>query len=492
VPEMIFSAVVVVTGAVFFAWLLGSIVGAIAAVERSNAQRRDKMTLMHNFSATRHLSSSLKSGMTRYVDAMFSFNNDVEGTEKLGQLPSKLRGELIELIYSPMLKSCPLFQIAKRETALLICQYLQPQVCLAKSVLVASMAIATHLFFLHRGALHVTSGQKGEEEDEGKGPHYRGKKQLRVRVCERMGSFVGIYDPYSYTARLPIEVTAVKLTQLFAIQRHELIEVVEGVGELEAEILLRALAAEQKTVVDALKFGRETSRKGEPGGSRRESKRFDDEDEGGEVEEGQKASRLLRRRSKADAAVGNLLTAGSIHGKTQSVGAAGGEAVTATLHLWDDAVDAVKSSTSALEETSKNYRKEVFGFCKGMSQAEELLAALQLIPEAERPKAEPDGNGSFKVARVNLMLPPSPNLPQPESNDLPEPEGLISSSEQPMDSGSRLFTHMFSGFGFKPVEDIPVAAPATSARSGDSGRAADATAKLYSLPADLSERNLTA
>lgn len=90
------------------------------------------------------------------------------------------------------------------------------------------------------------------------------------------------------------------------------------------------------------------------------------------------------------------------------------------------------------------------------------------------------------------MLPPSPNLPQPESNDLPEPEGLISSSEQPMDSGSRLFTHMFSGFGFKPVEDIPVAAPATSARSGDSGRAADATAKLYSLPADLSERNLTA
>lgn len=155
------------------------------------------------------------------------------------------------------------------------------------------------------------------------------------------------------------QVTAVKLTQLFAIQRHELIEVVEGVGELEAEILLRALAAEQKTVVDALKFGRETSRKGEPGGSRRESKRFDDEDEGGEVEEGQKASRLLRRRSKADAAVGNLLTAGSIHGKTQSVGAAGGEAVTATLHLWDDAVDAVKSSTSALEETSKNYRKEV-------------------------------------------------------------------------------------------------------------------------------------
>ena len=80
------------------------------------------------------------------------------------------------------------------------------------------MAIATHLFFLHRGALHVTSGQKGEEEDEGKGPHYRGKKQLRVRVCERMGSFVGIYDPYSYTARLPIEVIAARRVATTAAQ----------------------------------------------------------------------------------------------------------------------------------------------------------------------------------------------------------------------------------------------------------------------------------
>ena len=75
--EKLYAAAIVMIGAIFFASLLGSIVAAIAAIERTNSQRRDKMTLMHNFSASRRLPPSVKSQMTRYVDAMFSFNNDV-------------------------------------------------------------------------------------------------------------------------------------------------------------------------------------------------------------------------------------------------------------------------------------------------------------------------------------------------------------------------------------------------------------------------------
>jgi len=305
-----------------------------------------------------------------------------------------------------------------------------------------------------------------------------------VRVCERMGSFVGIYDPYDYTARLPIEVTAVKLTQLFAIQRHELIDVVEAVGDTEASILLRALSNEQKTVLDALKFGRVSKKPVEP-----TPEEIAAEEDADDIAARQ---RMTKRRSKADAAVGNLLTnagAGTGHG----VGATSGEAVTATLHLWDDAVDAVKGSTQQLEETTKAYRKEVFGFVKGMSQAEQLLAALQLIPEAERPKAQPD----CQVPPVQLQLKPSQQLPKPGHPPLKLPQvadcrahgvampaapgttqgaggsfgvpgcngitghsgdtaaGLNSSTEAepPLDSSSRLFTNMLSGFGFKPQSD---------------------------------------
>ena len=217
------------------------------------------MTLMHNFSSTRRLPSALKGGMTRYVDAMFAFNNDVEGTERLGNLPISLRGELLAVIYRRILAECDLLTMTSRETALMLCQHIQPQVCLGKSILVEKYAIATHLFLLHRGALHIT---QGENEDARKksmarpGPHIKGKASLRVRVCERMGAFVGIYDPYDFSARLPLEVMAVKLSQLFAIERHDLIDTLEAVGESEANIVLQALEAEKKLVLDALKINR--------------------------------------------------------------------------------------------------------------------------------------------------------------------------------------------------------------------------------------------
>ena len=104
---------------------------------------------------------------------------------------------------------------------------------------------------------------------------------LRVRVCERMGSFVGIYDPYAFdasrtfsrlrspsiafselrwpslrydfTARLLLEVTAIKLSQLFAIQRHDLIDVLDKCGEVEANVVLLSLERERKIVLEALK-----------------------------------------------------------------------------------------------------------------------------------------------------------------------------------------------------------------------------------------------
>ena len=101
--EKLFASFVVFLGAVIFAVLLGYIVSAINAVERSNAQRRDKMALMHHYSATRHIAPSIKAGMTRYVDAMFAFSKDVEGTERLGQLPRPIRHALLEVIYSRLL-----------------------------------------------------------------------------------------------------------------------------------------------------------------------------------------------------------------------------------------------------------------------------------------------------------------------------------------------------------------------------------------------------
>ena len=109
-----------------------------------------------------------------------------------------------------------------------------PQVCLAKAQLVESHSIATHLFILRRGALTVTLGidpaSAAVNTSAGQSMalvRSRTKGNLRFRALEQPGCFCGIYDPYDFHVRLPLEVIAVKHSQLFSVGRHELINVLE-------------------------------------------------------------------------------------------------------------------------------------------------------------------------------------------------------------------------------------------------------------------------
>jgi hypothetical protein len=508
VLEKLYASFVVMLGAIFFASLLGAIVAAINAVERSNAQRRDKMTLMHNYVTTRRLSSELKQGMTRYVDAMFAFNNEVEGIDRLGTLPGRLRSALLEVIYKSLLSECELLRTASKGTALKVCGHLAPQVCLAKSVLVEKFAVPTHLFFLHRGSLNITLGEdlKARKSSvSGKGPHLKGKVGLRVRPVERMGQFVGCYDPYEM-ARLPIEVKAVKLSQLFAIERHALVDVLEAVGMDEANAFLEVLAKEQETVLGALKFNRvatlsrsktqrlqrSNTQKLETGGvsdtqppspdsspmavgggsppdrrSQGDNSRLSTS--GSPTPDGEVKRKPPRRKSMSNVQVGSLLSgAGST-----SVGVGNAQATAAAvLSIWDDAVDAVKTSTRELEETTHMYQKEVHGFVKGLGSIEQLIAAIQIIPEGERPHIErPPPLNTAAVARKDEQD-GSKGAGAP-----PSAESKISSSDstEPPNSGARLLDNiaqmgqqLFGGGGTKPPS--PTSPESVSARPAPAGK----------------------
>ena len=72
--------------------------------------------------------------------------------------------EYSQVIYCKLLDESELLNACNRQTALLLCQHIQPQVCLARSVLVERNSIATHLFLLHRGSLHVTLGDEKDRE----------------------------------------------------------------------------------------------------------------------------------------------------------------------------------------------------------------------------------------------------------------------------------------------------------------------------------------
>jgi len=334
------------------------------------------------------------------------------------------------------------------------------------------------LFLLHRGALHITLGQQSGSEDHAKkGPHLKGKAGLRVRVCERMGGFVGIYDPYDFSARLPIEVEAVKLTQVFAIERHALIDVFDHVGSDEASGVLAALMKEQQLVLEALKFNRQERRQNPSCVHNITSKSLEE----------RKSCRVSERQTDNESDVGllrqrrrscNSVTVGSLLQPSASVTTAAdsADAITATLHMWDDAVKALKASTSLLEDIGSVYAVTVHGFVKGVRSLEQLLAAVQLLPARDRPQARTPPLNTAAAAASSLNTGNGQQLAS-ATHGLHGSGDMVVRSSDPPGSGARLLNNiakmgqeMFSGFGKQldhPQSGAVMSQSAVSARADD-------------------------
>ena len=198
--------------------------------------------------------------------------------------------------------------------------------------------------------------------------------------------------PYDFTTRRQVEVTAVKLSQLFAIQRHDLIDVIEHVGKEDADSFLAALAKEQSMVLDALKVnrkGKKAEAAAAPETKKKEKKSVAIvEPEAAPSSEPPAPPRAKPPRRRPSFNVGLTSGPGSLlqGGKNGSTGAGSSETVSATLSLWEEAADAMKTQTHSLEVQARTFQKEVRGCSKGMGSIEQLLAALQLVPDGERPK----------------------------------------------------------------------------------------------------------
>ena len=106
VAEKAFGCITLLGGAIFFAFLLGSVVAAVQAYDRSNALRRDKMGQMLAFSSSRRLPSRLTVQLMRHVDASLTFSADFEGTERLRELCA---AAYLLPPTAPRCRSCPIF-----------------------------------------------------------------------------------------------------------------------------------------------------------------------------------------------------------------------------------------------------------------------------------------------------------------------------------------------------------------------------------------------
>ncbi|KAL1496257.1 hypothetical protein AB1Y20_016220 [Prymnesium parvum] len=278
VLEKAFGSFTLLVGAVFFAFLLGSVVAAVQAYDRSNARRRDVMGQMLAFSETRRLPAHLTTEVMRYVDASLSFESEFEGTERLGELPSRLRGAMLESIHAKLLAKSKLLQSVSPPVINLILQNLRPQVCLGKSRLCEPFVVPDALYFLHHGHVNIQLAERPEPlatrmravsaSSNGSqslslesGSETRSKKEgsktrPRFRPIEQPGDFVGLYDPFDGKTRVPFEVVAIKTSQFLAIDRHSLADVLDDIHEDEANAFLSVLKREYEVVMQSIRARR--------------------------------------------------------------------------------------------------------------------------------------------------------------------------------------------------------------------------------------------
>ena len=153
--EKLFASFAVVMGAILFAALLGNVTALVQTFDKGNAQKRDRITTLHQFTQSRKVPAALSRKLLAYVDAEWNVTAGLDDSSVLKQLPGQLRGTIVASIYRDSLLKAPLFASCSLECAKALLLRLQPEICLQKEVLIARDQLCQELYFLMRGAMQA-------------------------------------------------------------------------------------------------------------------------------------------------------------------------------------------------------------------------------------------------------------------------------------------------------------------------------------------------
>ena len=78
VGEKMFASLAVVMGAILFAALLGNVTALVQTFDKGNAQKRDKITTLHQFNASRKVPAVLQRKLFAYVDAEWTITSGLD------------------------------------------------------------------------------------------------------------------------------------------------------------------------------------------------------------------------------------------------------------------------------------------------------------------------------------------------------------------------------------------------------------------------------
>ena len=247
--EKVFASVIVITGAIFFAAILGNITAMINSFDKSNAQLRDVMSTLHRLIAKYDVPTKLQKRVFMYVQTQWSTTKGLDNQRILAKVPPALRGDILEAIYADLLQASPLFQNFSIECVRVMLSKLHSEVCLAKETLLAPGQLCSEVFIVVRGVLRVTPS---DDAIAASGQRKSTARKMLFRVIEKPGSLVGMRDPFEKDYRYPFQVVAVKQAQLLVLSAKDLLDVFAMDNRNDIEVICDVLDKEFNDVNNAL------------------------------------------------------------------------------------------------------------------------------------------------------------------------------------------------------------------------------------------------
>jgi len=249
--EKLFASFAVVMGAILFAALLGNVTALVQTFDKGSAQKREKITTLHQFSTSRKVPPSLQRKLFAYVDAEWNITSGLDDSTVLAQLPGQLRGNIVATIYKDTLLMAPLFSQCSIECAKALLLRLQPEICLQKEVLIAREQLCQELYLLMRGAMQVAASESTDAGENGRKSMSR--KPMMFRMVEKPGAVIGHIEPFQREVpRYPFLVTAVRQSHLVSLSRGDVQDVLGNFEGEDSDSVIKVLKAEHQQTIQSL------------------------------------------------------------------------------------------------------------------------------------------------------------------------------------------------------------------------------------------------
>jgi len=158
--EMIFSSIIMVLGAIFYAVVLGSVTAAITTVSSANRPYTERVRVVDRFIKHYGLPDELAQRIRDTTDYQWNLHQSFDSSQVLSAFPPELRTDVLMSIHRPLLIKVPFFQEVDEAFVKMVVNELSPHVCLAGDYIFQEGDDGDQMYLLTKGLLEVTEYSK--------------------------------------------------------------------------------------------------------------------------------------------------------------------------------------------------------------------------------------------------------------------------------------------------------------------------------------------